>query len=99
MTTYVQTPYLEFRELLQQQVKELEKARPERYSTEWFYWRYVRRLSKRALAATSPRDLNGAMRGFIRFYVDSIEAPSALAERFEAVLSAHRHALRLERVE
>ena len=97
--TNIQTPFLEFIELLARHLKELEQAYPERYSTDWPFVRYLRRVAKRAMASTSPREVSGAMRGFLRFYVDSIDARSDLGARYVEVLEAHRRALRLERPE
>lgn len=93
----VQTPFLEFRELLARQIKELESTYPERYSTEYYCLMYFRRVSRRAHERTSPRDVSEVLRGLIRFYVDALEPGSALGRRCEAVIEAHREALRLER--
>ena len=93
----IQTPFLEFRELLALYIKELESAWPERHSTDYYCLVYLRRVSKRAHACSSPRDVSASVRGLIRFYVDSIEPGSELGRRCEAVIEAHREALRLER--
>ena len=63
---------------------------------EWYFLRYLRRLATLAEATPHASDVNGAMRGLTRFYVDSLAQDPALAERFENVLAAHRHALRAE---
>ena len=93
----VTSAWVEFRETLARHIKALLRADAERYSIEWYFLRYLRRLA--TLAETTPHasEVNGAMRGLTRFYVDSLAAQHpALAERFEDVLAAHRHALRAE---
>ena len=94
---YIQTSFLEFRELVQRHVREIEIAQPERYTTEWFFLRYLRRLRSRAYGYDSPRECSSLMRGLTRFYVDSVEGVSPLGNRFEEILEAHRYALRTER--
>jgi hypothetical protein len=96
---YISGAFVEFREIVQRNVKELESVYPERYSIEWFFLRYTQRVAKRALKGESPRDSNGAMRGLTRFYVDMVANESSLSARFEEVLESHRNALRLERPE
>ena len=91
----VTTAWVEFREILARHIKELERGDPERLAVEWFFLRYLKRLEKHAQATAVADDLSGPMRGFIRFYVDTVDPRSALAERFERVLAAHRHALRM----
>ena len=95
--TYISSAFVEFRELLQRHIKELERVYPERYSIEWFFLRYLRRVSKHAFAADSPKACSGAMRGLTRFYVDTIASDSDLEVLFEEVLESHRYALRMER--
>ncbi len=92
----VSSACVEFRETLARHIKELSRADPERHSVEWFFLRYLRRVAKRAEATAKASEVSAAIRGLMRFYVDSIAANSALTERFEDVLAAHRHALRAE---
>ena len=51
------------------------------------------------MSTSSPHEVSGAVRGLIRFYVDSIDAGSALGQRLEEVVSFHRRAVRLYRRE
>ena len=92
----VSSACVEFRETLARHIKELTRAEPERHSIEWFFLRYLKRVAKRAGATPQASEVSGAMRGLIRFYVDSVARNAALTERFEDVLAAHRHALRAE---
>ena len=94
---HLQSSFVEFRELLQKQVREIEKEYPERYSTDWFFLRYVKRLEKRAWDHESPRACSGIMRGLTRYFVDSVADDSPLARRYEIILECHRYALRTER--
>lgn len=94
---HLQTSFVEFRETLQQQIREIERNYPERYSKTWFFLRYLKRLQKRALEHHSPRACNSIMRGLTRYYVDSVDDDSPLVERFDIILEAHRYALRTER--
>ena len=87
---------VEFRATLARHIKPLQREDPERHSLEWFFLRYLKRVAERAHASPSAREVNGAMRGLTRFYVDSVTHNAVLTARFEAVLAAHRHALRAE---
>ena len=97
--TEIQTPYLEFREVLALHIKEIEAQYVERHSIDWYFLRYLKRVSKIAMSTSSPHEANRAVRGLIRFYLDSIEAGSTLGRRFEEVVSFHRRAVRLYRRE
>lgn len=92
----VSSACVEFRETLARHIKEMTRADPQRHSIEWFFLRYLKRVAKRAEATPVASEASGAMRGLIRFYVDSAAHDAALSERFEDVLAAHRHALRAE---
>ncbi len=94
---YIQSSLIEFRELVRRHAQELEKTYPERYSTDWFFLRYVKRLEKKAWDHETPRACSGVMRGMTRYFVDSVEEGSMLASRFEEILECHRYALRTER--
>ena len=94
--SFVPTAFVELRAVLARQIKDLSAQYPEPHSTTWFFLRYLRRVARRAEAGVSPRECNAAMRGLIRFYIDSIDPTSDLAWRFEEVLDAHRKALRCE---
>lgn len=92
----VSSAWVEFRETLARHIKDLTRSNAERYSVEWFFLRYLQRLATLAQATPDAREVSGAMRGLTRFYVDCLAQNAALTERFEAVLAAHRHALRAE---
>jgi hypothetical protein len=92
----VSSACVEFRETLARHIKALTRSDPQRHSVEWFFLRYLQRVAKRAAASPKASDVSGAMRGFTRFYVDTVAPDSALAERFDDILAAHRHALRAE---
>lgn len=92
--SYHSTGLVEFRAALARHIKDLERDFPERQSTAWFFLRYLQRMVRRAETIEAAGELSGAMRGLTRYYVDRIEPGSALAERFEDVLRAHREALR-----
>lgn len=94
--TLIGTGLVEFRETLARHIKQLRQSDPERYSTEWFFLRYLQRLERRAQAVDTARELMGPMRGLTRYYVDRVDVDSPLAPRYDEVLAAHRHALRLE---
>jgi hypothetical protein len=96
---YIQTPFLEFRELVARHIRELEKEDAPRYSGDWFFLRYLRRVHRQALRTEVPRGVDSAMRGLIRYYVDGVDAGSPLAGRFDEILRAHARACRLHRAE
>ena len=95
-TVLVTSACVEFRETLARHIKQLQREDPERHSLEWFFLRYLQRVASRAHASPSAREVNGAMRGLTRFYVDAVAEDAALTARFDDVLAAHRHALRTE---
>ena len=92
-------PMDEFRDQLRRHVRELEESDLEQHSSEWFFLRYLYRLRKTAMANRSPRACSSIMRGFVRFFVDSIDEASPMAERFREIYESHRHALRTEHLE
>lgn len=95
---YISSALVEFRELLATHIDDIERAYPERYSTEWFFLRYVKRVNRFALDGETPDACNGAMRGLTRFFVDQVDADSDLTVRFEVLLECHRYALRMQRL-
>jgi hypothetical protein len=92
----VSSACVEFRETLARHIKDLTRADPERHGTAWYFLRYLKRVAVRAEASAKASDASGAMRGLTRFYVDSAAADADLSARFDEVLAAHRHALRVE---
>jgi len=92
-------PMDEFRDKLRRHVRELEDSGLEPYSSEWFFLRYLYRLRTSALANRSPRACSSIMRGLLRYFVDSIDENSPMAERFGEIYESHRRALRTEHLE
>ena len=89
----------EFRDQLRRHVRELEESDLEPDSNEWYFLWYLYRLRRTALANRSPRACSSIMRGFLRYFVDSIDEHSPMAERFREIYESHRHALRTEHLE
>ena len=92
-------PMDEFREQVRRHVRELEESDPEPQSPEWFFLWYLYRLRKVAFADRSPRACSSVMRGLLRYFVDTIDEESPMAERFRDIYESHRHALRTEHLE
>ena len=92
-------PMDEFRDQLRRHVRELEESELEPQSTEWFFLWYLYRLRKIALVERSPRACSSIMKGFLRFFVDSIDEHSELADRFREIYESHRHAMRTEHLD
>jgi hypothetical protein len=97
-TQHTPDAFVEFREQLRGYIRELDQLQPENDSIEWFYIRYLRKLSYKASNVYSAREIEGPLRGLIRFYVSSVEEDSRLGEITHEVLRAHRRSLRRERV-
>lgn len=95
--TIISGAFSSFREVLARHIKQLAASHPERLGTEWFFLRYLRRLARRAENAERARELDGALRGLTRYYVDRVPEDSPLASAYEDILAAHREALRAER--
>ena len=89
----------EFRDQLRRHVRELEELDLEPHSSEWFFLWYVYRLRKAALGNCSPRACFSIMKGFLRYFVDSINEQSPMADRFGEIYESHRHALRNEHLD
>ena len=92
-------PMDDFRDQLRRHVRELEESGLEHYSNEWFFLWYLYRLRKIALVNRSPRACSSVMRGFVRFFVDSIDETSPMADRFREIYESHRHAMRTEHLD
>jgi hypothetical protein len=92
-------PMDEFRDQIRQHVRELEESDLEPYSNEWFFLRYLYRLRKTALANRSPRACSSIMKGLLRFFIDSIDERSSMAERFRDIHESYRHALRTDHLD
>jgi len=96
MSVHLTTAAVELREVLARHMRELEREQVERFSTAWFFLRYLKRIQRRLAAESTARAAEGQVRGLTRFYVDRVEVGSALAERFDEIIAAHRAALRAE---
>lgn len=92
-------PMDEFRDQLRRHVREVEESDPEPQSHEWFFLWYLYRLRKSALSNSSPKACSSIMRGFVRYFVDSIDEQSPMAERFREIYDSHRQALRSEHLQ
>lgn len=95
----VPPPMDEFREQIRRHVRELEEINPEPQSPEWFFLWYLYRLRKSAFNNSSPKACSSIMRGFVRYFVDSIDENSPMAERFREIYDGHRYALRTEHLQ
>ena len=92
-------PMDEFRDQLRRHVRELEESDLEPHSVEWFFLWYLYRLRKAALANRSPRACSSIMKGLLRYFVDSVDEHSSMAERFREVYDSHRYAMRNEHLD
>jgi len=89
------TVYFEdFRELVVSHYREIAAENPEYQSTAWFLLRYLKRIEQTTILPVSPVKVENSMRGFIRFYVDSIEARSPLGQRCLRIYEEYRRTLR-----
>jgi len=84
----------EFRLVLNEHIKAIEKGQPEFHSTEWFLIKYLRRIQKQAAHSASPVQVENSMRALIRFYVDNIDKYSPLGERCRLIHDQYRSILR-----
>lgn len=85
----------DFRVLVIEHVKELEKGNFETDSIEWFLLKYLRRI----VACTEAEDnaygkVEGAIRALMRFYVDNIDEHSELGDTCVTIYEHHRKTLR-----
>lgn len=87
----------DFRRVVINHYKEIEAENPGFQSTEWFLLRYLRKIEKFTNPPTSPGKVEGSMRGFIRFYVDSVDEKSPLGERCINIYDEYRKTLRESR--
>lgn len=80
-----------------EQIRELTALRSEAQTTEWHFLKYSRRVHKKVVVSTSPREVDNTIRAFIRFRFDAIDGGSELGLGCKNVLQFHRRSLRLER--
>ena len=93
----LQTNSEEFRVVLVRNIKELTARRPDEQTTEWYLLKYMRRIYRKVIVSTSPREIENTIRALIRFDLDDIEEGSELEARRHEVLGSHRRALCLQR--
>jgi|TARA_R110002096_G_scaffold22675_27_gene72805 methyl coenzyme M reductase alpha subunit len=93
----LQAHFDEFRVLLVRHIRELDARDPDSQSTEWYLLKYLRRVHRKTVVSTSPREVENTIRALIRFYLDGVDAGTPLEQRVKDVLAAHRRSLRLER--
>ncbi len=93
----LQTHFDEFRVVVVRHIRELDAAGAELQSTEWYLLKYLRRVHKKTVASTSPREVENTIRALLRFYVDQVDKGTLLEQRVKEVLASHRRSLRLER--
>lgn len=93
----LQAHFDEFRVLLVRHIRELDAGGHDSQSTEWYLLKYLRRVHRKTIVSTSPREVENTIRALIRFYLDGVDDGTPLAERVKDVLAAHRRSLRLER--
>lgn len=93
----LQTNFDEFRVVLVRHIQELTAARPDAQSTDWYLLKYLRRIHRKVVVSTSPREVDNTMRALIRFYLDAIDEGSELEVRCTELLKFHRRSLRSER--
>lgn len=86
--------YVEFRQFVIEQIRQIEAQRPEMQSVEWFLLNYLRRIARYADEPATTHGMENSMRALLRFYLDSIEASSPLGERCRLVFEAHRRSLK-----
>ncbi len=88
----------EFRLIVIEHRKEVEKLVEETHTTEWFLLRYLKRIEKQANEPHSKSRMEGLMRGLIRFYVDNVDEKSELGERCQNIYDHYRRTLREQQV-
>ena len=61
----------------------------ERYSREWFFQRYVRRLMKITNHLDKPNQLESTVKGMTRFFLDLEKPTPVLSEQFDAIRAGY----------
>ena len=84
----------DFRVYVIEHIKAIEAQNPEYQSTEWFLLRYLSRLEKKSNPPTTLGEVEGCIRGLIRFYVDMIDENSELGDRCKKIYAKYRETLR-----
>ena len=62
---------------------------PERYSKEWFFQRYVRRLIKITSHLDHPNQLESTIKGMTRFFLDLEQPTPNLSTQFESIRTGY----------
>jgi len=84
----------DFRAVVIQHIKQIEKLDYEADSIEWFLLRYLRRLVKSTEIGDAPGRVEGTMRSLVRFYVDNIDQRSELGDQCMKIYEEYRKTLR-----
>ena len=63
----LQTHFDEFRVVLVRNIKELTARHPDEQTTEWYLLKYLRRIHRKVIVSTSPREIENTIRALIRF--------------------------------
>ena len=84
----------DFRRIVLSHYRDIAAENPDYQSTTWFLLRYLKRIEKNTTMPTTPENVENSMRGFIRFYVDRIDAKSPLGERCIMIYEEYRKTLR-----
>jgi hypothetical protein len=92
----LQSHFDEFRVVLVRNIKALTAEHPDVQTTKWYLLKYLRRIHRKVVVSTSPREIENTIRALMRFYLDAIDEGSELETRCHEVLSGHRRALRLQ---
>ena len=89
----------DFHAVVTQHINEIDTQNPEFQSTEWYLLKYLRRIEKNANSSASSAAMENSVRALIRFYVDSIDEHSPLADRCVRVYQEYRKTLRTKKQE
>ena len=75
-------------------IKEIQKNEIEAYTTEWFFIRYLKKITKITEGTIEYSAVEGSIRSLIRFYVDNVEEKSELGDRCIKIHKEYRKLLR-----
>ncbi len=86
--------FADFRLFIAEQIKFVEMMDYESHSTEWFLVKYLKRVEKLTNPPSRKGQVDNAMRGLIRFYVDNLDEKSELGERCQKIYNEYRNTIR-----
>jgi len=84
----------DFRIVVINLIKDIDTTNPEPQSIEWFLLKYLKRIAKHTESADRPGQVESAMRGLVRFYVDNINEKSELGYQCIHIYEQYRKVLR-----